>query len=490
VSAPPTARARRRAPRPRSRLAWLWLVLCCASCSTCGDQIAELESLHGPVQRDHGSERGVFVTAQVGDLFVLGDGLRTGAGGHARLAIGPDGVALVQPNTLLRFLADEPGQRPERIALEEGAVAIEHAPLDLEVHTPRAIARLSERGKVLISTRPGGEERFDVLVGRVAISHEGQERELSTGQSLALPPPAGDVAAPAPRVEPLPPPAAAPEPAAEAAAAPAASSRTDLPLPDEDAVLHVPTPPARVRVALPACEEAPRVEVGSGRRLSTLRGAPGSTQLAIALDVGQQRVRVRCGDSVSRDVLLRVQRDPATQELPRSAQRVEVEADGRKYTVHYQNVLPAVTFVWPGAPAGEGYALVLQRGARSQRYPAPAPRLALRPGELSEGELRYWFEDAAGARSRESSLRIVFDNTARSAYLSEPRMGEPVLGPSVQVAGAALAKSEVSVAGQPLPLDAQGRFRGEVPVGADDESIAVRVRHPLAGVHYYLRRIR
>jgi hypothetical protein len=198
---------------------------------------------------------------------------------------------------------------------------------------------------------------------------------------------------------------------------------------------------------------------------------------------------VRCGDTVTSDVLLRVQRDPATQELPRSAQRVDVEADGRKYTVHYQNVLPAVTFVWPGAPSASSYTLVLQRGKKSQRYPAPGPRLELRPGELTEGELRYWFEEGA-TRSRESSLRIVFDNTARSAYLSEPRMGVPVEGPTVVVAGAALAKSEVTVAGQSLPLDAQGRFRGEVPVGAGDESIAVRVRHPLAGVHYYLRRIR
>jgi hypothetical protein len=152
-------------------------------------------------------------------------------------------------------------------------------------------------------------------------------------------------------------------------------------------------------------------------------------------------------------------------------------------------VLPAVTFVWPSAPEGSSYTLVLERGGKSQRIPSTMPRLAMRPGELSEGELRYWFE-GAGTRTRESTLRIVFDNTARSAYLSEPRMGVPVTGPTVVVAGAALAKSEVSVAGHSLPLDAQGRFRGEVPVAADEASITVRVRHPQTGTHYYLRRIR
>ena len=105
---------------------------------------------------------------------------------------------------------------------------------------------------------------------------------------------------------------------------------------------------------------------------------------------------MRCGETLASDVLLRIQRDAATQELPKSAQRVDVEADGRKYTVHYQNVLPAVTFLWPSAPPAGPYTLVLQRGGKTQRYPTPAPKLELRPGELAEGELRYWFEYKGG----------------------------------------------------------------------------------------------
>jgi hypothetical protein len=474
--------------RSRSAEVLATLLLVAASCTTCGEAfVAEVESVEGPVERDHVARRGVYVAALVGDRFALGDGLRTGPHGHARLALQPEGLALVEPNTLLRFLAEQPGKPSDRIALEEGAVAIERAPLDLEVHTPRAIARLSQHGKMFVSTTRSGEERFDVLVGRVAISHDGEAEELTGGQSLALPARQGPPA-PAPiAASPLP--ATPPEPASAAPGPPRVTGPIDLALPPENAVLHVPVPPARVRIDLPPCEQPARVDIGAGKRAIVLRGAAGADHVMAALDVGARRVRVRCGETLASDVLLRIQRDAATQELPKSAQRVDVEADGRKYTVHYQNVLPAVTFVWPGAPEGGSYTLVLQRGSKSQRYPTTMPRLALRAGELAEGELRYWFE-GAGTRTRESTLRIVFDNTARSAYLSEPRMGVPVTGPTVVVAGAALAKSEVSVAGHSLPLDAQGRFRGEVPVTADEQSITVRVRHPQAGTHYYLRRIR
>ena len=49
---------------------------------------------------------------------------------------------------------------------------------------------------------------------------------------------------------------------------------------------------------------------------------------------------------------LHVIRDAATMELPKSAQRVDVEADGRKYTVRYQNVIPVVSVGWKDATPG------------------------------------------------------------------------------------------------------------------------------------------
>ena len=83
------------------------LLVLWAGCSSCGDvYVAEVASVSGQVERDQVERRGVFVTALIGDRFGLGDGLRTGKDGYARLSLEPDGLAVVEPNTLLRFLAE------------------------------------------------------------------------------------------------------------------------------------------------------------------------------------------------------------------------------------------------------------------------------------------------------------------------------------------------------------------------------------------------
>jgi hypothetical protein len=481
------------------RRVWLVLLLTLlAACETCGDHVAELETTRGRVELDRDDQRGRFASAPVGERLWLGDGLRTGSDGRARLALEPEGVALVEPNTLMRFMREQPGQDHDRIALEEGAVQIDRAPLDLEVHTPRAIARLSLHGKLRVSASADGAERFDVLVGRVVIDHEGQSQALAEGQSLDLPG-KGNVQAAAPAASTPPAPGPGPEgettPAASAVQtahtlAPGARAPVDLTLPGESAVIHVPVLPLNLSIPVSDCTQAPRVEVSGKGRPHAVSVAEGAREALVLLEAGTHRIRVRCAGVVRSDVRLRVQRDAATQELPRSAPEVAVDADGRNYTVHYQNVLPGLVFAWPRSVQASTYTLVLERGSRVRRLAAPGPSLTLEPGELAEGSYRFWFETERSERSAASNLRIVFDNTARSAYLSEPRLGAQSAGSSVTVAGAALARSEVSVGDQSLALDAQGRFRGEVTVLPGQESLAVRVRHPQAGLHYYLRRLR
>jgi hypothetical protein len=64
----------------------------------------------------------------------------------------------------------------------------------------------------------------------------------------------------------------------------------------------------------------------------------------------------RCGKkAVGNEGTLRVQRDPATMELPKTVPHVEVEADGRRYTVRYQNVLPVVALGWREAGSSAGW---------------------------------------------------------------------------------------------------------------------------------------
>ena len=47
---------------------------------------------------------------------------------------------------------------------------------------------------------------------------------------------------------------------------------------------------------------------------------------------------------------VRVERDAGTSQLPARAPTSLVDADGRGYTVYYQNQLPEVRVRWPNAP--------------------------------------------------------------------------------------------------------------------------------------------
>ena len=125
--------------------------------------------------------------AAEGDRFLLGDGLRTGKSGTAQLSLGADGMALVEPNTVLRFLDRDPrAGSGNRLSLETGVVRIDSGRLMLDVHTARALARVPEGASVRIISA-AGDTRFDVLVGRVAIDADGATKELAAGQTLAVP---------------------------------------------------------------------------------------------------------------------------------------------------------------------------------------------------------------------------------------------------------------------------------------------------------------
>jgi hypothetical protein len=95
---------------------------------------------------------------------------------------------------------------------------------------------------------------------------------------------------------------------------------------------------------------------------------------------------------------------------------------------------------------------------------------------------------AGAARSPETTLRVTFDDTARTAQLTEPKDFVFSPGSSVRVAGAALASSQVRVGNMPLSLGPDGRFAQSVTAPSADRALAVRVQHPIAGVHYYVRR--
>ena len=475
----------------------LSMLLACAG-KACGESfLAELVEQHGEVQRDRAERVTAWSTAAAGDRFQVGDGLRTGKSGKAQLSLGPEGMALVEPNTVLRFLDRDPrAGTGNRLSLETGVVRIESGGLTLDVHTARGLARVTEGASVRIISA-AGDTRFDVLVGRVAIDADGAHQELTAGQTLELALPSGvasdDIALEDANAEPPVDRSLSDAGAARAGAgagnnaASAGRDAVDMALPETDSLtLHAPALPVTFRLQRPACAEQVVSEL-DGRALPP--SAEGEQMLLRINTPGAHRLRVRCAKRVVRDTIVRVLRDAANLELPKSAQRVDVEADGRRYTVRYHNVMPVVNVRWSDARPSDSYRLVLRRGTREQTYRSDKPVRDLSGVELIEGNYDFWFTDASSQKSRVGSLRIEFDNTARSLSLSEPVEGSLASGDQVLVSGVALLRSQVSANGVPLTLDSKGRFHAQVPLSAE-KSVLVRANHPAAGVHYYLRRLR
>ncbi len=263
------------------------------------------------------------------------------------------------------------------------------------------------------------------------------------------------------------------------------------------ATIHDPAPPTDVRFTFgELCKAGGVLELTRGESFdASRRRIAGETSAIARLERGAHRYRVRClvdgaagGEAVATGHL-RVVRDAGTRPLPRAAPRNTVDADGRPYTVLYQNLLPSITFHWSAAPKGTTTRLTVapSRG-KAIEVAAPAARYTMAAGKLAEGEYRYWFAGGQGVASKKSVLRIEFDNAAATGYVQTPRAGALWSGPSVDVSGAAVEGWKVSVGGQPLALDRQRRFHATVSHDAEENGIAVEFRHPSRGVHLYVRR--
>jgi hypothetical protein len=186
--------------------------------------------------------------------------------------------------------------------------------------------------------------------------------------------------------------------------------------------------------------------------------------------------------------MLRIVRDSGGRSLPRTAPKVSLDADGRRYTVRYQNLLPELRLRWPNAPPAPSYTLELTAtDGTIVREQAQTSELRLRSGRVREGEYRFVLR-AGAARSPETTLRVTFDDTARTAQLTEPKDLAFSPNGTLRVAGAALAGSSVRVGGTPLPVSSDGRFAATATAPGAARVLAVRVQHPVAGVHYYVRR--
>ncbi|HMI89795.1 MAG TPA: FecR domain-containing protein, partial [Polyangiales bacterium] len=417
------------------------LVLVPLGCERCGEPpVAELVATLERVERDHMGSSGRWQPAKTGARFAVGDGLRTFARSRAELALSPAGRLQVEQDTTVRF-SDRPDGAAQRVAIEAGEVEVEAEGIEIELRTEDAVARV-ERGTRVHVRSSADATRFDVRVGKVQIERGAERRSLVAGDAFelqvgvpfvelteALPIAAGDAGA-------------APAGVALDAGLPTITSALDLgavhfdpPIagrPElivpagEQATIHHPAPPLRVRIAHGGCagELAVEVQGASGSAVQQrMRGRGGAL---LRLGAGQYRYRVLCivdgqlATQAAQSGVLRVRANSATRPLSVVAPHATVDADGRRYTVRYQNLLPALTLRWPNAPGAPSYLLRIEpeRGApRTQSTAGPVATLPA--GALGDGGYRFSFQ-AGSARSPLGSLLIAFDQAGRSAYLSAP----------------------------------------------------------------------
>lgn len=259
----------------------------------------------------------------------------------------------------------------------------------------------------------------------------------------------------------------------------------------ESAAIHDPGAPTAVRVRFGEhCKaEGGVIEYGTGRA-QRIAGGEGSSILL--LKPGRHHYVLKCladgipGDRVARGSL-RVDRRSGTKPLPLKPANNSVDADGLSYKIKYQNLVPNITFRWPNANPGRYKLMVKAQGRGAKAYTTNGPKHTLKSGALAEGTYRFWFE-GNGSRSKEGVIIIVFDNAATSGYLRSPRPGASWGGGMIEVAGAGIKGSRVSVGGSPLPLDRQYRFNAKINKPGSQAALAVKFAHPLRGIHYYIRR--
>jgi hypothetical protein len=524
---------------------WWWpivLVLAWLSGAGCrrGGAIATAIEVAGTVERGRGDAWGA---AAAGTEFVVGDTLRTGAASLARVTLTGGGVIRIGENARLRFRQGAlAGQQTPDLAVELGSADVEMTTSDLSILTAIGTARV-ERGAHVRVHADGESARLEVLVGRAVMLDEGREVAVEAGHGVRIRIGSAEVqrfslevgaavVEQAPGAERVADagkagadggaatvamPAASDAGAAVADATPPAgdasdgrragrddegraedrragradSARADVTVTaGESATVHDGRSSIAVRLRLDRlCAGEAIVELGGGRRRERVTG---TGAVVLRLKLGRRSYTVTCAADGGKGAprasgALTLRRDTGFVPLARRAPVVVIDADGRRYTVLFQTQLPQLTLAWPSAPAGGGLALHVESGGGERVVTGANPRRPLPAGTVQEGTYVLWYGTPDGKQSPKTTVNIRFDNAAPTAQFFRTASAGTT-SKAIAVDGVTVDGAKISVGGQPLSVDRNGRFRTETSPLDGDDAVAVRLEHPRTGIHYYVRR--
>lgn len=430
--------------------------------------LAVLSASTGQPERDFSKNVGTWSRAELGDSFFDGDAARTDSATTAHFRLGSRARLLLRPLSQVRF-----GKRAGTGAL---GVTVELGQVDVGTETEgvrlsSVFGDLSIQPKSLIALRRSGARLVvGVTLGRLELAHD-PGRTLIAGESITLE--LGGAIFDEPELKaPVPPPA----PQLELDRGDGVDGSDLVVEAGETFRIHDPSPPTRVGFRFArACSGPARVTSGE-------RHADADDQANLSFDAGSHRYEVRCLDRLDHVVAsgqFDVMRDKGSRPLPAYTPSAIIHADGRRYSVFYQERLPQVTLTWPGAPATSSYGLAID-GVASTHSSAT---VSLPAGKLGPGVHEIVFS-APPRVSRKTTVEIRYDTQAPTARVAEPMDGfEP--GAAIPVAGQAMPGFSVSINGRELELDGNRRFSTEVnPSG----TLVLAFSHPGRSTHYYLRR--
>ena len=429
-----------------------------------------LEVPQGGVKARGPNEQSFRVLPNGTSAILPGTVLNVSPGGRAILRRADDTVELFGAGDF-RVTGDGP-----LVTAKRGKLHFQSKTRDVLVVVPggKIVARAAEGGSEAELEVGAKSGRLAVARGRVIWNGGAEEKQIAPGEPLEWSLPADSVDSddtkPSDRHEPGDP--LQPKPPERVSFTVSAG---------ESFVVHAPELPVALGVTAPSnCQGEALVELNGGARYR------GTGTVKVWLDAATRSIGTRCADKPARTTLrgnVRVLEDAGTRKLPARPPVSNVEADGRGYTIYYQNQPPDIHVRWPSAPDTTSYQLDVDGNVQNLK----APDYTFTSGALADGQHRVTFS-ALSRRSRTTAVEVRFDNTAATASLNAPSNRGFSPGSEVEIEGVLLPAWKVSVDGGTIEKVGDSRFQGRITTTPSAPDFAVRLSHKKLGTHYYVRR--